>query len=103
MLVPGTNQEVDENNAFISSRGNSLVSGMKAQKKIALEKLQTTKTRKYLQPTFVIAGEVICPIIVLKANETMTPIETPLDLVLVSKTSAGMIHDREPQVKEKLT
>ena len=31
------------------------------------------------------------PIMVLKAKETMTPIETPLLRVLVSKTSAGTI------------
>lgn len=74
---------------------------MKAQKKIALVKLHTTKVKKYRQPTFVIAGEVTCPINVLKAKETMTAIDTPFDLVFVSKTSAGMIQERLPQVNEK--
>lgn len=44
-------------------------------------------------------------IMVLKANEAMHAIDTPFDRVLVSKTSAGMIHESGPQVheKEKLT
>lgn len=74
---------------------------MKAQKKIALVKLHTTKVRKYRQPTLVIAGEVTCPINVLNAKETMTAIDTPFDLVFVSNTSAGMIHERLPHVNEK--
>lgn len=80
-----------------------LVSGMNAQKKMAFVKLQTTKTRKYLQPISAMAGAVTCPISVLNANEVITPIEIPFERVLVSKTSAGMIQDREPQVNEKLT
>jgi hypothetical protein len=39
---------------------------------------------------------------VLKANEVMVASETPLDRVLVSKISAGMIQERGPQVLEKL-
>ena len=47
-----------------------------------------------------IAGLVTWPIIVLKAKEVIAPIETPLERVLVSKISAGMIHERVPQVNE---
>lgn len=47
-----------------------------------------------------IAGLVTCPINVLKAKETIAPMETPLDLVLVSKISAGIIHDKDPHVNE---
>lgn len=39
---------------------------------------------------------------VLKAKDTMTPIETPLERVRVSKTSAGMTQDSGPQVAEKV-
>jgi hypothetical protein len=39
---------------------------------------------------------------VLNANEVMVAIETPLERVLVSKISAGMIHDNGPQVALKL-
>jgi len=54
--------------------------------------------------TWVIAGFVTWPIIVLKAKLTIVAIETPLDRVRVSNISAGMIHDSGPQValKEKL-
>ena len=38
---------------------------------------------------------------VLKAKETMVAIETPLERVRVSKTSAGMTQERGPQVAEK--
>jgi len=49
------------------------------------------------------ATGVTCPIKVLKAKDTMTPIETPLERVRVSKTSEGMTQDKGPQVAEKLT
>lgn len=41
------------------------------------------------------------PIIVLKANEVIVAIETPLARVRVSNTSAGIIQDSGPQVAEK--
>lgn len=88
------------NRKLISSKGRRAVSGRKAQKKIALVTLQMTKSRKNLQPCDSIAGAVICPIIVLKAKDTITPMDTPLDRVRVSKTSEGITQDREPQVKE---
>ena len=47
------------------------------------------------------AGLVTWPIMVLKANEVMVAIDTPLERVFVSKISAGMIHERGPQVAEK--
>lgn len=103
VLAVGMNHGESEKRRFISSSGRFFVSGMKAQKKIALVKLHTTNVMKYRHPTCVMAGEVICPISVLKAKLTMTPMETPFDLVLVSKTSAGMIQDRLPQVNEKDT
>lgn len=40
------------------------------------------------------------PIMVLNANDVMVAIETPFDRVRVSKTSAGIIQDRGPQVAE---
>jgi hypothetical protein len=43
---------------------------------------------------------VICPMSVLKAKDTMVAMETPLERVRVSKISAGIIHDRGPQVAE---
>lgn len=49
---------------------------------------------------FVMAVSVICPIRVLKANETIVAIETPLERVLVSKISAGITQERGPQVAE---
>jgi hypothetical protein len=49
----------------------------------------------------VIAVSVIWPMSVLKAKETMVAIETPLERVRVSKTSAGMTQERGPQVAEK--
>ena len=44
------------------------------------------------------------PIMVLNAKEVMVAMLTPLERVRVSKTSAGMIQERGPQValKEKL-
>jgi hypothetical protein len=38
---------------------------------------------------------------VLNANEIIVAIDTPLERVRVSNTSAGMIQDRGPQVAEK--
>ena len=49
----------------------------------------------------VIAMGVTCPIIVLKAYESIVAIETPFARVRVSNTSAGMIQERGPQVAEK--
>ena len=46
---------------------------------------------------------VTCPIKVLNAKETMVAIITPLDRVLVSKISAGMIHESGPQAALKET
>lgn len=103
IFMVGTNHESLLNNAFISSSGRRAVSGIKAQNQMALAKLQTTNTRKYFQPTLSMAGLVTCPIMVLKPKEIMTPIETPLERVLVSKISAGMIHDSGPQEYEKET
>lgn len=40
------------------------------------------------------------PIIVLNANEVIVAMETPLDRVRVSKTSAGIIQDNGPHVAE---
>lgn len=50
------------------------------------------------------ATDVVCPIMVLNANDTMVAMDTPLERVLVSKISAGMIHDSGPHValNEKL-
>ena len=48
-----------------------------------------------------IRGRSQLTIMVLKANDTMVAMETPLERVLVSKTSAGMIQDRGPHVAEK--
>src|SRR5690242_7134737 len=42
---------------------------------------------------------VSCPISVLKANDVITPMETPFERVLVSNTSAGMIQESGPYVK----
>lgn len=39
---------------------------------------------------------------VLKAYEVMVAMETPLERVFMSKISAGIIHDRGPQVALKL-
>ena len=50
---------------------------------------------------FATAIPVTCPIIVLNAKETIVAIETPLDRVRVSNTSAGIIQDRGPHVAEK--
>lgn len=75
---------------------------MKAQKNTAFVKLQTTKSKKNLHFTSVIAGFVICPIKVLKAKDVITPIDTPLDRVFVSKISGGIIHESGPHVKEKV-
>lgn len=118
-LLPGTNQPVSLNSMLISSSGMPLVSGKNAQKKMALVTLQITKSRKYLQPCVSMAiscqyaccsnrvtwrplpGAVICPIIVLNAKLTRQPMATPWARVLVSKSSAGMTQDREPQHKEK--
>jgi hypothetical protein len=49
-----------------------------------------------------IAVGVTWPIIVLKAKEIMVASETPLERVLVSNISAGMIHDKGPHVALKL-
>lgn len=49
----------------------------------------------------VIAMGVTCPIIVLNAKDIMVASETPLARVRVSKISAGIIHERGPQVAEK--
>lgn len=43
----------------------------------------------------------IWPIKVLKANDIIVAIATPIERVLVSKISAGTIHDRGPLVAEK--
>lgn len=43
---------------------------------------------------------VTCPIMVLKANDIMVAIETPLARVRVSKISAGIIQLSGPQVAE---
>ena len=48
-----------------------------------------------------IAIGVICPIIVLKANEVIAPHETPLVRSAVPKSSAGTAHDRGPLVIKK--
>lgn len=50
------------------------------------------------------ATEVVWPIMVLKANDIMVAIDTPLARVFISKISAGIIHDKGPHValKEKL-
>lgn len=104
VFVEGTNQEVCANNTFISSSGRFFVSGINAQRNKAFVKLEMTNSRKYAHlsgPDS--AGSVIWPIKVLNANEVITPIETPFERVLVSHISAGIIHERLPQVKEKET
>ena len=55
-----------------------------------------------MNPTLAIAIGVTCPIIVLKAKDAIVESDTPLLLVLVSNTSAGMIQLNGPQVAEKL-
>jgi hypothetical protein len=49
----------------------------------------------------VMAVSVIWPMRVLKAKETIVAMETPFERVRVSKISAGMTHERGPQVAEK--
>jgi hypothetical protein len=73
----------------------------------AQHELLTMKRIYQRQPIPVLssnATEVVCPIMVLKAKLVIVAMETPLDLVFVSKISAGMIQDRGPQValNEKL-
>jgi hypothetical protein len=75
------------NRAFISSSGLFAVSGSIAQKNSALVKVQITNVRKNCQPTLCMAIGVVCPINVLNARETITPIDTPLDRVFVSNTN----------------
>ena len=62
------------------------------------------KSKYHLHLMVKMAVDVVWPIKVLKAKLVMVAMETPLLLVLVSKISAGMIHDNGPQValKEKL-
>ena len=56
---------------------------------------------KKRQPTVERATDVHCPIMVLKAKETIAAIPTPLLRVLVSKISAGIIQDKGPAVLPK--
>lgn len=69
---------------------------------------ELTMNRMYhLQPMPSLSSRatlVVWPIMVLKAKLVMVAIETPLERVLVSKISAGIIHDRGPHValNEKL-